>query len=180
MDWPSLAAAIGGPTLGAIAIVNSRREAREARAQAAELSEREHEHESELRRVERTYDDRKAAYLSILRWTLITMQRIQATEPIISFAGDPQAPDPPTEEEWRDLQISANAFGSREVDEALEDFIEKSRLFFLDSSTYRMIRNQSGTHDLAASGQRMQDAKIAAGEAYDVIRNLIRDELASM
>jgi hypothetical protein len=176
-----LAAAIGGPALGAIAIINSRRDAREARAQVVLLSDREHTHERDLRRVERIYEDKKAAYLAILKWVLIAIQRIQATEPIISFSGDPQPPEAPSENEWRELQVSGNAFGTQAVQDALDDFIEKSRTFHLNASTYRSVRDQGGPGTgLADAAQQMNDARQAAGEAYDLICDLIRDELANM
>jgi hypothetical protein len=175
------AAAVGGPTLGAIAIVSGRREAREARAQTTELSDREHAHERDLRRVERIYEDKKAAYLAILKWVLIAMQRIQATEPIISFSGDPQPPEAPSEDAWRELQVSANAFGTQAVHDALDDFIVKSRTFHLNVSTYRSVRDQGGPGTgLADAAQQMNDARQAAGAAYDTVCDLIRDELASM
>ena len=68
MDWPALAAAIGGPAVGIAAIIQARLEGRDSRNQALVLTDREQVHErAEAQGARHIETRRREVRLSALR-----------------------------------------------------------------------------------------------------------------
>lgn len=89
MEWPSLAAAIGGPAVGIAAIIGARLEGRDNRGQAVALSQAEREHERDEARAARHFEMRRSAYVELLQHALMSLDAIQATEPVVRLRGEP-------------------------------------------------------------------------------------------
>jgi hypothetical protein len=173
----ALAGAIGGPLVAVVAIVASQVGARGDRAHALQMGQLQQLHEARLAQTARSYEDRKATYLELLSWLYNAMVRVQLTEPIISFAGDPDPPEAISNEEWLALQARVSAFGSAEVDGALEHFRDLDRSFYGHVSVYRALRDSGDFRDAA---EKMTESRRLAREAFDELRRLVREELAAL
>jgi hypothetical protein len=108
------------------------------------------------------------------------MQQVALTEPLITFGDTPEPPEDVSPEEWRAMLVKVGLFGSPTVSDAMEAFRDKVHGFRGHVMTYRTLRQQGATQQLAQSGEAMQQAKTETNAAYDQLSNLIRDELASL
>jgi hypothetical protein len=107
------------------------------------------------------------------------VQRIQRTEPIITFKGDPEPPDLPTEDEAGDVQARVDAVGSSQVGDAATDFYAKVQAFFTAAAVYRMMRDQPG-QDFTAAHETMMKAREEVSSAFNEVRTAVRTDLADL
>jgi hypothetical protein len=171
-----LAATIGGPAVGAIAVVVAGLNSRGDRSNVREIAKDQREHEQWQTRSQRLYTSGLAPYEELLRYMHHSMLRVERTEPIIGPA--PPPPDPVPVGEALQLQVRASMFGSPEVTEAAEEFISKVKGFFAYATTYAMVRDQGGNFVEAA--EQMSDYREQAGQMLRRVQDMIRDELAGL
>lgn len=182
MDWPALAAAIGGPLVGIAALWRSSVDARENRAQALALARAQHEHEREVDRASRHFEMRRDTYTELLRTALMALEAINLTEPIGRVDGDERRQvSVPTEDEWNILVARVLATGSAAARDAAETYWMLSRVFFIAAGVYQQVRDAAGPgHQTAAAHDEMQQARDAATAAFENLKNLVRDELENL
>jgi hypothetical protein len=113
-----------------------------------------------------------------MRWAFRTLRVVEATEPLLTFAGV-APPEGPDEGDWETIHVDLNLLGSREVDEAFDRLRETTRQFFVDASALKIAREQAdgGVSDLLA---RLTASRAAVHASYDEIRQMIRDDLANL
>jgi hypothetical protein len=139
------------------------------------------DHDMRARRGDRHYEGRKETYLDLLRWSLVALERVFLTEPMVTYADMPEPPDPPSQDQWRDLRARVDALGSKEVGDAADTLTTKSREFFSAVTGYRIARDSADpSSDLEATTTRMLEKREAVTHAYEDLRRLVRDELASL
>jgi hypothetical protein len=143
-----------------------------------ELAEKQREHEAQLRRSERAYNDRREAYVDLLQHAMILVERVDLTEPIITFDNMPEPPENPSVVEWRNLQARVTAYGSPTVGEAAETFYAKARGFFAQAGVYRMMKDQGG--DFVGPAEAMAAAREEVGMTFKQLQTLVRDDLAKL
>jgi len=153
---------------------------RSDREAARQLAKDAHDHELEVRRRERAYEDRKSAYRAALTWALVAVQRVELTEPVLSYEGMPEAPEAPGDDEWRDLHVEIHAFGSEQVDQAFQSLLDKLKAFYGYVMSLRLIRAQGGRATQDEPWKEVVRTRTEVHDAYDALRRRIRDELASL
>lgn len=183
MDTTAIVAVIGvvaTPTVAIAGYVFNAWTHRQDRDAGTELAREAHEHERRLALANRAYDDRKAAYMTALRYALTTVKRAALTEPMLVFEGQPEAPEPVDSETWDRMHVEVGAFGSPEVGDALMALLIASRDFGLAVGTYRAVREQSGPGPgVAGAGEAMQTARAAVQHAYEELQLAINRDLAA-
>jgi hypothetical protein len=144
-----------------------------------QLAEGQREHEAQLRRSERAYNDRRDTYVELLNHAMILVERVDLTEPIITYENMPKPPENPSPDKWRDLQARVTAYGSQEVGEAADEFYAKARAFFVAADVYRMVKNQPGA-TFEQEGQAMLAAREEVGRTFKRLQILVREDLANL
>jgi hypothetical protein len=179
VDAVALAAAIGGSVVGVAGVAATAWSAWLQHVSARELSERQQEHERGLARGARLFERRADVYEEMLRLLYPWMERVDATEPFITFAGQP--PDPPGTDEWRAMHIRLRTYGSREVADAYDVFGEAIRSFFFQVPTLRAVRER-GTDPAEAArvGKEFEAARAGVRKALRSLERIVSDELASL
>jgi hypothetical protein len=202
MNATEIVAIVGAISTPAIAIAGyifNERRSRDDRAATRELAEDSHAHERQLaegerdhaerlRRNERLYDARRDTYLDLLRQFLLEVQIVQRTEDLVGLR---EPPDPPTEEEWRDLRARVGAFGSAEVVHAVEEFDSQVRTFHNAVNVYRGMLWQNvgdeqpipkgiGPHTPMDEYREMERQRTLAVKGYEEVATLIREELGNL
>jgi hypothetical protein len=171
-----LAATIGGPAVGAIAVVVSGLNSRGDRRNVRGIAKDQRDHEQRQMRSQRLHTSRLVPYEELLTYMHHSMLRVDRTEPILGPVPPPPAQVPV--EEALQLQVRASMFGSPEVTEAAEEFISKVNGFFVYANTYAMMRDQGG--DSAEAAAQMNGHREQAGQVLRRVQDMIRDELAEL
>ena len=140
-----------------------------------------------MRRSERAYEARQEAYRHVLEWALVVIMRVELTDPIVTFAGMPEPPDAPPDEVYARLLVDVGAFGSHEVDAALDAFREAVSSFYLRAEEVRtqresaQMRQQAGGGEISSFAfQERDEAREAARQSFEALRTTIKDELAAL
>jgi len=169
--------AIGGPVVATVAIIEGGRRSRREREVTLELAKDQHSHERTLRRGDRYFEKRGEVYESLLALLWDTMRAIEFTEPLMTSAGQP-TPEAPREEDWRWMVVRLGAYGSPEVEAALEHFLSKVRGFNTYVETLHSIQRQRGElgETRAEIGKYREEARAARAE----VQSLVRADLAEL
>jgi hypothetical protein len=170
---------LSGAILGVGGLVFSYFNGGKERAHARQLAEGQHEHEVRMWRSQRHYEDCRETYLDLLRALLIVRERVALTEPIITWEGMPEPPEPPPDDEWRDLRARVIALAAESVNEATNDLGDKVRDFHSSVIGYRITRDDPGG-DLEAASTRMLAAREEVNTAFEELQTLVRQELAAL
>jgi hypothetical protein len=99
VDEIAIIATISGAAVAVAGIIANAYVASVQRRQALELAEKNHAHERELASGARLFDRRGAVYEEMLGLLYLWMERVDRPEPIISFKGEPEPPEPPGRKE---------------------------------------------------------------------------------
>jgi hypothetical protein len=159
--------------------VSTRELAKEAHAHERELAEGQRTHEAQMRRSERYYEDRRETYLDLLRYCSVVEERIALTEPLMTYEGMPELPEPPSDEERRDLRARVTALGSDLVNELLEDLWGKVHRFNSAVTAYRLARDQEGL-ELEKATNRMLKRREEVTKALADLGKYVREELRNV
>lgn len=181
MDWVALAAAIGGSVVGLAGVIATAWSNWLQQVSARELSARQQEHERGLARGARLFERRAPVYEEMLRLLYPWMERVDATERMMTFAGDPEPPEPPGAEEWRGMQVRLRTIGSGEVADAYEGFADAIRSFFRLVPTMRAIREHGEDAEEAVRVHtELEEARSNVRKTLRSLERLVSDELASL
>ena len=178
-EWTALAGVLSGAIVGVGGLAFSYFNGGRERAHAERLAEGQHEHDVQMRRSERFYTDRRETYLDLLRTLLILRDRVDLTEPFVTWGEMPEPPEPPSEDERRDLSARLIALGSEAVNQATRATYDKVREFYVAANGYRAARGSAGPGSETAAS-RLQEARQAANDAFDELDALVRNELATL
>jgi hypothetical protein len=181
VDAVALAAAIGGSTVGLAGVATSAWSNWLQHVSARELSARQQEHERDLARGARLFERRGPVYETMIAFLYPWMERVDATEPFMRYAGEPDPPDPPSTDEWRMMHVRLRTYGSPEVADAYDVFGEAIRSFFFHLPTIRADRAH-GT-DAAESvrlHKEFEAARVNVRKTLRSLERLVSDELASL
>jgi hypothetical protein len=179
-DTVAVIGVIGTAVVGIAGYVFNERRSRDDRATQRELAEGQRAHETQLRRSERAYEARRDTYVDLLRNCVVNLQHVQATEPLMTFKGDPGPPELPPEEEWRDLQARVSAFGSRDVAEAADAFYDARGQFYRAVGTFRIMRDRATGAEMEKATASMMTAREEVNAAFVQLKTLVRDDLANL
>jgi hypothetical protein len=138
------------------------------------------EHERELARGARLFDRRAPVYEEMVRFLNVWQDRVEATEPIIEFAGGQATPNPPDFEEWRAMQARLGTYGSVAVAGAYRKYWEAIIAFYKRVDELRMIRNGHAEGSLADAGTRVEEARKNVWETLKTLETLVSEELAAL
>jgi len=130
-------------------------------------------HERRLAHDARLFERRAAAYTDLLAACQRLMQYVERTEPI--WGPGPEPPEPPSDEEQRELDARVGAFVSRQVDEQLNAFRTTIVDFHDHVIAYREARDTS--HTTAEHGTKMHAARDEARRKMRLLEATVRDEL---
>ena len=132
-------------------------------------------------RRERAYEDRKEAYRTVLKWALVTIQQVQLTNPLLTFAGTPDPPENVPPEVFDKMNIEVAAFGSPEVKQTLEEFREAADQFFFRSATLRTMQQQAGPEGGLTGAYEARDAaRQTARDRFDELAAAINADLTML
>jgi hypothetical protein len=139
-----------------------------------------HTHELEARRRERACDARRDAYLHVLEWALILIQQVELTDPIITYAGMPAAPESPPAEVFNRMVVELAAFGSAEVRAAVDEFRNAVRSFGTRNNVAMMLRDQGAGGQVVEAFEARDAAREEARAAHDRLATAINQDLANL
>ena len=97
----------------------------------------------------------------------------------MTWEGMPEPPEPPSNEDWRDLQARVVALGSEPVNEAADALNGKLRDFRSAVMGYRISRDNL-VGDLEGTTKRMLESREEFGTALRQLERLVRQELATL
>jgi hypothetical protein len=173
--------AITTPSVAVAGYVFAYRSRSRDREIEATLAHDAHDHERKLAWASRAYDDKKSAYLTAMGYALVTIQRVALTEPLLTFAGQPEPPDPVDPDTWTRMHVEVGTFGSEEVDEALTVLLEATRDFNFAVGTFRTIKDQEATGTaLFDSRQAMDKARASVTDAFNALRTAVNTDLRTL
>jgi hypothetical protein len=178
VDSVALAAAIGGSVVGLAGILATAWSSWLQRESSRELAGRQHEHERELARGARLFERRAPVYQEMLGQLYVWIAQVNATEPIIEFAGQPEPPDPPSDEEWREMEVQLRTFGSVAVADAYGLLADAMHSFFAQAGSLRTIREQGGA--VTEPWEQVHEARITVRENLRALERLVSEELAAL
>jgi hypothetical protein len=180
VDSVALAATIGGSVVGLAGVGLSAWSNWLQRDSAKELASLQHEHERDLARGGRLYERRALVYEETLTLLYPWMDRVDMTEPVWRSADDPGPPDPPDFVEFRKMQARLGAHGSLAVSDVFRELWELILAFYERVNERRMIRAGHAQGDLAAAGERMEEARRTVRETYRNLERVVSEELARL
>jgi hypothetical protein len=179
VDSVALAATIGGSVVGLAGVGATAWGSWLQRGSAKELAASQHEHERELARGARLFDRRQPVYEEMLRLLYPWAERVEATDKIITFADEPDPPDLPSREAWREMQIRFATIGSRAVADSFLAFGDVLRDFWAHVGRMRNIREHGGG-DLAEAATATEEARREVVAALRKTERLVSEELAAL
>jgi hypothetical protein len=164
---------------------------RRANRQLADL-QREHDeadhaaqrsHELMVKRVERLYEDRKAAYVDLLLAASRKMERQQAYETWLN--GDQSDAEPPFDEPdaqaetaWDIARMRIWAIAPQSLDDALGDFIQALNAFNLTRAKIQHRRERNDAYDNLKPDLRNDLGDVMA--RFGTLRNVFKGDLAAI
>jgi hypothetical protein len=180
VDTVALAATIGGSLIGLAGVGVTAWGARQQRESAKDLATSQQEHERDLARGARLFDSRAVVYEGLLTFMQVAIERLEKTEPVMTFSGESGPPDPPSREENRVMEARLRTYGSREVADAYEQFGEAVKAFYGFAFSMRTIRDQGGTGDLVKAFEALRESRGHVRDALANLERLVSNELASL
>jgi hypothetical protein len=178
MDAVALAATIGGSVVALAGVGVTAWGIKQQRESAKELAASQQAHERELASGARLFERRAAVYERMMdvlhRWA----EQVEATEPILRMAGDPEPPEQPTVEEQRALNTPLRTFGSPAVADAYGTYVQSVLAFFVAATTLRRAREQPG--DIEEPWTQVEASRTRARADLATIERLVSEELASL
>jgi hypothetical protein len=144
-----------------------------------EIAAAQRQHEAALRMADRVYEDRKAAYLTALSFTLAARSRMDAQAAWVSGGREGNAPPAPFSAErggeWDRIRVEVTAFGSRAVDEAMAALVREAN-DFIGATNRARTAGDPLPDDLR---DELEKARKATSTAYNTLRICINADLAS-
>jgi hypothetical protein len=177
MDAVALAATIGGSVVALAGVGATVWAAAMQRASAGELATAQREHERDLARGARLFDKRGAVYEAMNAYLLTWMQRVESTEKFWRSASEPEPPEPPSDDEWRAMQVSLRTFGSQAVADAYDELSQKITAFYAAANMLYDMREQGA---VTLPHQEVEDARERVREAHRALVRLASSELATL
>jgi hypothetical protein len=170
MDTVAFAATIGGSIVGLAGIAASAWSNWLQRQSAKEIAATQHEHERELARGARLFERRALAYEQMLGLLQVWVERVQAAQRIMRYAGE-EEPEAPSREEWQLMQTKVRTIGSRPVGDAYAKAVIAISAFFGQVTRIQNIRQHGGgsvsdaLEDMQEAGQHV----LATSAALEVL-----------
>ena len=159
MDPVAFATAVGGAAVGLAGVLGNSWNSWVERKQANDLAAKQHEHEGRLSRGDRLYERRAPVYEVVVTFACVVMDRIENTEPIISF-GEPRKPQEPlSDAETQAMQVRLRTYGSTAIGDAFDEFADQVRGFWGHAFSVRTIREQGGQADLGNAYIALQESR---------------------
>jgi hypothetical protein len=94
------------------------------------------------------------------------MERVDAVQRLITFKGEPKPPEPPSMDEWRDMQVQLRTYGSVEVAKAYEQFADAIGTFYERATAVRHIEEHGeDAKEYMAAREEMEQARLTVREA---------------
>jgi hypothetical protein len=182
MDEVALAATIGGSLVGLAGIGATAWSSWQQRESAKELAAAQQKHERQLASGARLFDRRAAVYEDMLRFLNVWMERVDATEKMMTFEGEPEPPEPPGPEEWRGMYAKLRTYGSKAVAEGYDAFSEAVVDFFIARVPATRTVRETGTdpEEAVRIHRQLEDARRKVREALNALERLVSEELAAL
>jgi hypothetical protein len=174
----AVAGAVPSAAVGITAIIAGEYRSGRERAATLALADAQHQHDRTMRRGERFFEKRGHVYESLLTMLYLAVERFALTEPMLTFEGQPEPPEPPSDDEWRTMQVRLAAYGSPEVADAFDRFVSKGHGFNAAVVTLRITRDQGGS--VAGGHKEVHEARQVAGAVVEEIKRLVRADLAEL
>jgi hypothetical protein len=180
MDPVALAATIGGTAVGLAGVAATVRSSRLQQQSAMEIASLQHEHERELARGGRLFERRAPVYEEMLKLLYVWMERIAATEPLIRYSTDPEPPDPPAQDEWRNMQVRLRTFGSVEVADTYGEVTRVITGFFNVAAVVQVEKGGGPVNQNSDSLFQLHETRAVVQETLRKLERLVSDELAAL
>ena len=193
MDWLALASVVSGGVVGLGGIVLTGVNAWKERTVRKREGDAAREHERRLAHDEWLWDDRKRAYVNLLRHFSELMDAVEETFPVMVVEryrerarADHEAEEEPLASEdakarrrnLREYDAAVQAFGSREVVELAREFDHKAVMFSFDVGTLRNVRDQGGqASEIRVAREHLDNTREHPRTLYRSVSEQIRVEL---
>ena len=110
-------------------------------------------------------------------WT----QRVESTERLITFVGEPEPPELPGPDVWREMQVRLRTYGSVGVADAYKLYTDAVGVFFDHARKVRAIREHGeDPEEAVAAHEELEEARVAVREALTSLERLVSNELANL
>jgi hypothetical protein len=177
VDSVALAATIGGFVVALAGVGATAWGIKQQRESAKELEDSRQRHERLLASGARLYEKRSALYEDMVgllrRWS----PELMAAAPLMNIAGEQQLPEPPSVDEQRALLVKLRTFGSTEVGDGYDEFVNSMGEF------HALKLMLSTTSEIPVSDQDWNNLEVMRSKALaDLakVEQLASGELASL
>ena len=178
MDTATVAVVVTGVVSGVVGLSGLALAAWQER-QRRETAREDRAHAWRLAHAERTYADRLAMYLDLLRYATRMGLVAERTDPIIG----PKPPPP----EWRtpddellDFDARVGALSSPEVEAAMDQVAARFSAFQVAAYTVARIQNTAEGGQVVAAMEQREDARREVFDGLRTLRRLVNVELAEL
>jgi hypothetical protein len=130
--------AIATPTVAIAGYIFNHMNSKDERVAARELASDAHAHDLEVRRRERAYEDRRAAYRLAIEWALVVCERVRRVDALRGTQDEEPKPDI-SDEDAKQLQVELFAFGTDEVQAEFAVMHEAAQNFLVKASIVEAI-----------------------------------------
>jgi hypothetical protein len=178
VDTVALAATIGGSLVGLAGVGASAWSSWVSRKSALELAASQQQHERELARGTRLFDRRAPVYGEMVELLYRWLDRVNATEPIMRFADEPDPVGLPSEEEALKLQARFGTVSSPATFAAFGEAIDALQEFTNHVRVLRTVRQHGG--ELARELEAVQEARETVRAAVPDFQRVVSDELEGL
>jgi len=177
VDTVALAATIGGSLVALAGVGATAWGIKQQRESAKELEDSRQTHERLLASGERLFEKRSAVYEKMVGLLRQWSPELVAAAPLMNIAGEQQLPEPPSLDERRALMVKLRTFGSTEVGDAYDEFVNSMDEF------HALKWMLSTTSEIPVPDQAWNELEVLRSKALaDLakVERLVSDELASL
>jgi hypothetical protein len=124
-------------------------------------------------------DRRAETYVRLIRMLHHSLARVEEVHPFLSYANRPPTPEITKEQEW-EMAAEVAAFGSREVQHALDAYQQELREFSmhaLDVTANNDPKSRATADDARAARRSLEDSRRSLRTQVDKIKDLVWFEL---
>ena len=98
----------------------------------------------------------------------------------MTFAGEPEPPEPPARDEWLDMLVRLRTYGSVVVADAYEEFADAVRNFYFQVPNVRLVKEKGAAEEAVPVLEEFESARKNVREKLTALERLVSQELESL
>jgi|1186.fasta_scaffold34907_2 hypothetical protein len=133
-------------------------------------------HDRDMAHDSRVFEARQTIYQDLLAYAHTHVLIVARTEPMMGFKGEPPPPSFPAESETLNLQARVLAFGSSEVEKAVDAFHTSLHKFHAKVGTLRYYREHPEAGE-TATWEELEECRADVTEAVKTLNRAVAHDL---